>query len=114
MMLLTVYPLAWRLDRHPLALDALNRRFPPLRIADRAAVPPKREFIAVAVKMFLADVMKRADDSALQEREIAFSSVSVEPIGADVFAAGVIHADVFSVPGNGLAIRWQLVSHNAG
>ena len=41
-------------------------------------VVAERELVAVAVKVALADVVKRAVDAALQEREEAFGGVRVD------------------------------------
>src|ERR1700731_1770974 len=53
--------------REATALGLADRDLGPCRIIDRTIVPGERKLVAITVEMFLADVVERADDTALQK-----------------------------------------------
>lgn len=69
---------------------ALEYPFPFL-IGDLAVRPPKGELVTVALKVLLADVVERAVDAPLEQREITLSGVRVNPALAYPLAAVVLY-----------------------
>ncbi|MDB5174349.1 MAG: hypothetical protein JWN51_3122 [Phycisphaerales bacterium] len=77
----------WRLVHDPLAFRAPDSRVPALGIFQRSHIPAEREFIAIAVHVFLTDVVERAVNATLAQGEVAFGGVRVLPILAHVLNA---------------------------
>ncbi len=86
-----------RLSIHQaLALGAAKQGFGALYIANPeggTGVVPEVKFAQVAMQMGFADMVKRAEDAALQNGEMALNGVRVN-IVADVLANGMIDAGV--------------------
>jgi len=66
-----------------------------LRVCHVASVGPKIELGEVAVKVGLADVVERAVDAALQQREVALDRIGMmEAARFDIFLGGMIDGAV--------------------
>jgi hypothetical protein len=80
----------------PLADYAANCAIGALYIVDAERDPvavAEIEFGEIAVKVFLADVLIDAVDSALQDREVIFGGIGRD-IAANVFLLRVVHGAV--------------------
>src|SRR4051812_19540764 len=86
---LTGERLRWLPIGEAFAFGARDDQARTLAIRDFAAVVAEREFVAVASEMALADVMKRPDDTALQQPEESFDGVRVN-LATDVHAVAVL------------------------
>src|SRR5258708_1851323 len=77
----------------PLAADPLKQLVRALCIGDaecRAMVVAEIKLAHVAVKMLLANVMKRSHQSALEDREVAFHRVGRD-VAARILARAMVH-----------------------
>lgn len=77
----------------PLTNNTFNGGLGPLLVINsklRPRVVAEIELREIAMQMGLADVVERANDPALEEREVAFGGVGVR-FATDVFANGVVH-----------------------
>lgn len=91
------------LIREPLAADSLGNGNHALGIGESCFLPfainlhagfamvvAKVEFRAIALQMVRADVVKRADDSALENGEVAFNCVGMG-VATDVFTRAMVY-----------------------
>lgn len=98
----------------PLAGDALKRQIGAVSVAvaeRTAGVVAEVEFAHVALQVLFSDMMERADQTALEDREIAFHGVRRD-VAACVFLRCVVHEFMAGVALRGLSIGVMAIGVN--
>lgn len=102
----------WFTIHQPLALTAFDRFRSSVAIIHLAVIPTEAEFVAVAVKVLLAEMMERPHHATFQKSEEAFRRVNMR-IATRVFALSLINCLMSAIElGSDAAISGPFIGHN--
>ncbi len=95
----------------PLALDATERGFGPFGVRDFSVVVPEIELSEIPFQVLFATMLVHPFHPTLEDPEIAFHRIRVDPAGLGVLAQGMMNAPVARVFAPDMAVMPRLVGH---